>query len=83
MKVYIYEQEFGNVVFSKVKWVKEHKFLGELDLDIKPEKKLAEKVVTKEIPVNENLSLLIDQLREFFPLNARNMRIIYDIKVEG
>jgi hypothetical protein len=79
MKVYVYEKEYGDIVLNKVQllWKSEHKYLGEVDLDIKPNKKMIKKEVDGELSCRDEYTVIADHV---FPGNAKNIKITYEIE---
>jgi hypothetical protein len=86
MKFYVYSY-YGKIIFEREKssalMPKDHFYLGELDLDIKPEKKL----VTKEKRFDNAISWGGDihsndgfSQQRVVPLDAKNIHITYEVE---
>lgn len=81
MKVYVYQDCFRIYLMVKEdQHVREYNinYLGELNLDIKPEKKL----VTRETPARFGEVVSVDTYKAYghLPLIARNVRLVYEIE---
>lgn len=79
MRVYVYEEEFGDMTFSTSKYDNKimGKCLGRIELDIKPLKKITKKDLFFKKTTAGNL---LGILNGCLPENLRNAKITYEVE---